>query len=782
MSKLVGTPVKRREDARLITGHGNFTDDVRLPGQAYAEILRSPHAHARILSIDTTAAQAMPGVVKVYTGQDLAGRVGTVPTAWIPPASDLKQVPHAVLAVETVRYVGDGVAMVVADDPYIARDALDRIVVEYQTLPAVTDQREAMAEGAPQLHADAPGNVALHWTVGNDTDEVFAQAEVVVRQEFRQQRLIPNPMEPRAATAQYLSATDELTVWLTTQNPHIHRLLLSGILGIPEHRLRVIAVDVGGGFGSKIACYPDEVLVAYAARDLNRPVKWTEDRREHFMATTHGRDHYEEVELAGSRDGVLQGIRVKSYANMGAYLSTAGPGVPTILFGLIVNGAYRMPVASSEVFGVFTNTTPTDAYRGAGRPEATYIIERMVDLFAQTIGQDPLEVRRRNLLRADEFPYTNPFGLAYDSGNYHAALDQALTMVDYPAFRQEQAALRAQGQYVGIGFSTYVEMCGLGPSQVAGAVGFQGGLWESATVRVHPSGKVQVFTGASPHGQGEETTFSQLVADQLGIPIDDVDIVHGDTARVAMGWGTYGSRTMVVGGAAISTAVDRVIEKARRIAAHMLEVSPEDVVFEDGVFHPEGVLDRQATFAEVTIQAYLAWNLPQGVEPSLEASAYYDPTNFTYPFGTHIAQVSVDADTGEVRVTKYVAVDDCGPVVNPMIVEGQVHGGIVQGIGQALYEGAVYDDDGQLVTGSFMDYTMPRARFFPQIETAHTVTPSPHNPIGVKGVGETGTIASTPAVVNAVMDALSGFGIQHLDMPLTPEKVWRAMQQVQDEQ
>lgn len=777
---LVGTPVRRREDARLIRGRGQYTDDLKLPGMAYAAILRSPHAHARIRAIDTSRAAALPGVIRVYTGRDLEGKVAPVPTAWIPPDSGLKTPAHPALAVDTVRYVGDGVALVVAEDRYTARDALDLIEVDYEVLPAVVDQTAAVAEGAPLVHADVPRNIAFHWKVGNAREETFAQAEVVVRQRFVQQRLIPNPMEPRAALAQYEPATGMLTVWMTSQNPHIHRVLLSGILGIPEHRLRVVAPDVGGGFGSKIACYPDEVLTAFAARDLGRPVKWTEDRGEHFLATTHGRDQVQEVELAGTRDGRVQAIRVKAYANLGAYLSTAAPGVPTILFGLIVTGAYAIPEASSEVYGVFTHTTPTDAYRGAGRPEATYLVERMMDLYARQIGMDPVEVRRKNFIRREQFPYTNPFGLTYDSGHYEGALDEALRRLDLPAFRARQAADRARGIYRGVGFSTYVEMCGLGPSQVAGAVGFQGGLWESATVRVHPTGKVSVFTGASPHGQGEETTFSQLVADRLGVPLEDVEIVHGDTDRIPMGWGTYGSRTTVVGGAALALAADRVVEKAKQIAAHLLEVAPADVVFEGGRFAVRGMPARSLGFADVALQAHLAWNLPPGVEPGLEASAFYDPTNFTYPFGTHVAELAVDIETGQVTLERYIAVDDCGPQLNPLIVEGQVHGGVAQGVGQALWEGAVYDAQGQLLTGSFMDYALPKARFFPAIETASTVTPSPHNPLGVKGVGETGTIAATPAVVNAVMDALAPFGITHLDMPLTPEKIWRAVRAAQD--
>jgi carbon-monoxide dehydrogenase large subunit len=780
MSEMVlGSRIMRKEDARLVAGRGQYTDDIRLPGMLHAAILRSPHAHARIKKVNIKAAQDMPGVVKVYTGADLRGKLAPIPTAWIPPQSELKMVEHPALAYDKVRYVGDGVAMVVARSRSQAQDALEAIAVEYEPLPAVHDQLEAMKDTAVQLHDDAAHNVALHWKVGTQTDEAFQTADVVVRQTFRQQRLIPNPMEPRAAVAQFNSATGDMTVWATSQNPHIHRFLMSMVLGIPEHKLRLVAQDVGGGFGSKIACYPDEVLVAYAARDLSVPVKWTETRAEHFTITTHGRDHVDEVELAGTRDGRVLAVRVKAYANLGAYLSTAGPGVPTILFGLIVNGAYDIPQASTEVYGVFTNTTPVDAYRGAGRPEATFLIERIMDRYAQEIGMDPVQVRRVNLLKKEQFPFTNAFGITYDSGDYHRALDRALEMLDYPALRREQASLREQGKYIGIGFSTYVEMCGLGPSQVAGAVGFQGGLWESATVRLHPSGKATVLTGASPHGQGEETTFAQIVAQRLGLPVEDIDVVHGDTDRISMGWGTYGSRSTAVGGGALAQASDRILAKARTIAAHMLEVPEDAVQFENGQFHPEGNAASSVSIQDVTLQAHLGWNLPAGLEPGMEASAFYDPTNFTYPFGTHVAVVSVDPDTGEVRLLRYVAVDDCGTVINPMIVEGQVHGGIVQGVGQALYEGALYDESGQLVTGSFLDYAMPKARFFPTIEIDRTETPSPHNPLGVKGVGETGTIASTPAVVNAVMDALSSFGVTDLAMPLTPPKVWAAISNAQ---
>jgi carbon-monoxide dehydrogenase large subunit len=782
VTRLFGAAVRRREDPRLITGHGLFVDDIRLPGMLYAAILRSPHAHARIRRIDVSRARALPGVVAVYTGQDLRGKVGAIPCAWLIPNADLKVPEHPPLAVDTVRYVGDGVAVVVAEDRGIARDALDLIEVDYEVLPAVTDAEQAMAPGAPQLHASVPGNVAFHWKVsGGDVEAAFRAADVIVRQRFINQRLIPNAMETRAALAQYNPGSGELTLWMTSQNPHIHRVLLSGVLGMPEHKIRVIAPDVGGGFGSKIHHYPDEAIVCFLARELGRPVKWVEDRRENFIATTHGRDHIQDVELAARRDGTILGLRAIVRANLGAYLSTAAPGIPTILFGLMLSGAYRIPNIHCEVYGVLTNTTPVDAYRGAGRPEATYLVERMVDLLAREIGLDPVEVRRRNFIPASAFPYTVATGITYDSGNYEATLDRALALVDYQKFREEQAQARAQGRYLGIGFSTYVEICGLGPSQVAGAVGFQGGLWESAVVRVHPTGKVSVFTGSSPHGQGEETTFAQIVADELGIPLDDIEVIHGDTDAIPMGWGTYGSRTTAVGGSAIALAARRVREKARKIAAHLLEAAEEDVEFQAGRFFVRGVPDRAKTIQEVALAAYLAWNLPPGLEPGLEASSFFDPSNFVYPFGAHVAIVEIDPETGKVRLRRYVAVDDCGPVINPKIVDGQVHGGVAQGVAQALYEAAIYDQNGQLLTGSLMDYAVPKADDLPPIETDRTETPSPVNPLGVKGVGETGTIAATPAVVNAVCDALAPLGITHIDMPLWPEKIWRIMRQAQQQ-
>ncbi|WP_324716637.1 glyceraldehyde dehydrogenase subunit alpha [Carboxydochorda subterranea] len=776
MATIFGTAIRRREDPRLITGRATYTDDIRLPGMVYAAFLRSPHAHARIKRIDTSRARALPGVLAVFTGMDVAGKLGNIPTAWLVPNSDLKTPAHPPLATEKVRYVGDGVAMVVAEDRYTARDAVELIEVEYEVLPAVVDQEKAVQDGAPQVHDDVPRNIAFVWRAGGgDPDRAIQEAEVVVRQRIRNHRLIPSAMETRGAVAQFNPASGEMTVWLTSQNPHIHRVLMSGVLGIPEHKLRIVAPEVGGGFGSKIPFYPDEALVAFAARQLGRPVKWSEERRENYVATTHGRDHIQDVVLAGRRDGTLTAIKVKALANLGAYLSTAAPGVPTILFGLMLQGAYRIPNVGVEVVGVLTNTTPIDAYRGAGRPEATYIIERMVDLFAREVGMDPAEVRRRNFIPSDAFPYNVPTGLTYDSGNYAGAFDKALEAVDYEGLRRQQQELRKQGRYLGIGLASYVEICGLGPSQVAGAVGFQGGLWDSALVRVHPTGKVTVYTGTSPHGQGEETTFAQIVAQELGIPVDDIEVVHGDTGSISMGWGTYGSRTTPVGGSAVALAARRVVEKARKVAAHLLEAAEQDIVFEDGRFYVKGSADRSRSFQEVALQAYLAWNLPPDIEPSLEASAFYDPANFVYPFGTHVAVVEVDAATGRVKLLRYMAVDDCGRVINPMIVDGQVHGGVVQGIGQALWEEAVYDENGQLLTGSMLDYALPRAHMVLPIETDRTETPAPQNPLGVKGVGETGTIAATPAVVNAVLDALQPLGVRYLDMPLIPQKIWAAI-------
>lgn len=776
MTTVVGTSLKRKEDPKLLTGSGYFSDDIKLPGMLHAVILRSPHAHAKIKNINVDEALQSPGVVKIYTGKDLEGKIGRIPSSWLVPDCNLKEAPQYPLAIDRVRYVGDGVAMLIAEDRYTARDALDLIDVEYEVLPPSVHQKKAMEEGASLVHDDVDNNIAFHWKAGEIPEEIFHSAEVVVKESFHVQRVAPSPMETRAAVGQYHPATGELTLYCTSQNPHIHRMVLSGVLGISEAKLQVIVPDMGGGFGGKIGVYPDEALIGYATRDLHQPVKWIEQRNEHFMASNHGRDEIIEVELAGNHDGKLTGIRVKNIANMGAYLSTMGPGVPTIDFGLMITGSYDIPHASCETFGVYTNTTPTDAYRGAGKPEATYQIERIIDLFAREIGMDPLELRKKNFAPKEAFPYTNAQGLVYDSGDYEKPLKKALEIVDYEKLRKEQEELRKEGKLIGIGLSTYVELCGFGPSAVAGAIGFQGGVWENSTVRVHPSGKVTVFAGTSPHGQGHATTFGQVVSDKLGIPMDDIEFVFNDTKAVSMGWGTYGSRSTAVGGGAVSMAADRVVDKAKKIAAHELEVSTEDLEFEKGVFKVKGVPGRERTFQEIAKAANYAWNLPEGMEPSLEGQAFFDPENFVYPFGTHIVIVEIDQDTGEIDLKRYIAVDDVGRVINPLTASGQVHGGIAQGVGQAMWEGVVYNDEGQLMSGTFMDYTMPKARFFPEIENSFTETMSPVNPLGSKGVGETGTTASIPAVMNAVVDALAPFGITDIDMPLTPEKVWRAIQ------
>jgi aerobic carbon-monoxide dehydrogenase large subunit len=783
VTRLFGASIKRREDPRMITGHGMYTDDVRIPGLAYMMILRSPYAHARIKSIDTARARQHPGVFAVFTGQDLAGKVGPVPCGWLIPDSDLKTPPYLALATDTVRFTGDGVAAVVASGPYVARDAVQLIEVQYEPLPVVTTQEAALASGAPQLHADAPGNQAFHWKFASgDVDGALRQADVVLRQRFVQQRLIPNAMETRGAVAQWDPGMEELTLYNTSQNPHIARFLTSAVLSIPEHKIRVVSRDVGGGFGSKIPYYPGEVLTAFAARTTGRPVKWMEDRSENYVATIHGRDQVIDVEMAARRDGTITGLRVKNQANMGAYLSTAAPGVPTWLFALIVPGCYTIQNYACDVYGAFTNTTPTDAYRGAGRPEAAFLIERMVDLLARELNMDPVDVRRKNFIPKSAFPYTTAGTLQYDSGDYELTLAKALELVDYAGFRQRQQQLRQQGRYQGIGLSTYVEVCGLAPSKAAGAMGFQGGLWEPAIIRVLATGKVFVYTGTNPHGQGEETTFAQLVGEELGIPIADIDVIHGDTAQISMGWGTYGSRTTAVGGTAVVLAARKVREKASKLAAHLLEAAPEDMVFDQGRFYVQGSPNRAMTIQEIALMANVAWNLPEGMSPGLEESHFHDPTNFTFPFGAHVCIVEVDPETGEVAIQRYMAVDDIGRVINPMIVDGQVHGGVAQGIGQALYEGAIYDEGGQLITGSMMDYTVPNATQIPPIETARTETPSPVNPMGIKGVGETGTIAATQAVVNAVVDALAPFGIRDLEMPMTPQRVWRAIQAAQQGQ
>ncbi len=782
-NRIFGQSIKRREDPRFITGRGVYVDDIKLPGTLHASFVRSPYAHARIRSVDVSAARAMPGVQAIYTGKDLAdGGVGPIPAGWLLPG--LIPTDRRAIATDKVRFLGEAVAVVLADTVYLAKDAAEAVQVEYEELPAIGDAVQAMAEGAGLVHDQAKGNAAFQWEIGDkeQTDAAIRGAHTVVRQRLLNQRLIPVAIEPRASLGSYNPATDELTLWVTSQNPHVHRLIMGAfVLGLPEHKFRVISPDVGGGFGSKIFIYPEEVVVAWATKQLGRPVRWTAERRESFLTDAHGRDHVTDAEMAFDADGKVLALRVQTVANLGAHLSLFAPAVPTYLYGTLLNGVYKWPTIYAQVDGILTNTTPVDAYRGAGRPEACYVLERMMDIAAREMNLDPAELRRRNLIGKDEFPYPTPVALTYDSGNYEPALDKALEMVGYQEFRREQAEAREQGRYLGIGLSCYIEACGLAPSTVVGQLGAQAGLYESSTVRVHPTGKVTVFVGTHSHGQGHDTTFSQIVADELGIPYDDIEMVHGDTGRGPFGMGTYGSRSAAVGGAAIHMSVQKIKEKAKRLAAHMLEAAPEDIEMTNGQFSVLGSPDRSKAFAEVSLAAYLAHSMPEGMEPGLDSTSFFDPSNFVYPFGTHIAVVEVHRDTGKVELTRYVAVDDVGPVINPMIVDGQLHGGIAQGAAQALWEAAVYDDNAQLLTGSLMDYGIPKAEQLPMFETARTVTPSPVNPLGVKGVGEAGTIASTPAVVNAVIDALQPLGIRHLDMPLTAAKVWQAMQNANGE-
>jgi carbon-monoxide dehydrogenase large subunit len=674
------------------------------------------------------------------------------------------------------------VAVVVAENRYIARDAADLIEIDYEPLDVVVDAKKATQAGAPQLHENAPNNIVLEWECGDKakTDAAFAAAEVSVTEEIINQRLIPTPMETRGSIARYEQSTGEFTLWMTSQAPHVMRLLLTAfVFGIPEPKLRCISPNVGGGFGQKIFCYNDMAFTMWIARKIGRPVKFVEDRSENYKYSTHGRDHITEAEICGTKDGVITGLRVGTYANLGAYLSTIAPGIPTTLYGRIITGVYKIPAAYCHVNAVYTNTAMVDAYRGAGRPEASYLIERMIDRFAAEIGMDPAEIRRKNFIQPDEFPYQNELGLLpYDSGNYEPALDKALALAGYADFRTEQAAARTQGKYLGIGLSSYVEICGVAPSAWIGAAGqgWGAGLFESANVRVHLTGQVVITTGSLPHGQGLETTFAQIVADELGIPYENVVVEHSDTAGTPFGYGTYGSRSLAVGGTALYKSTAKIKEKAKKLAAHLLEANPDDIVFENGKAFVNGSPDQFKSFGDLALQASLAYSLPDGMEPFLDETTYYDPPNCTFPFGTHIAIVEVDANTGHVDLKRYVAVDDCGNQINPLVVQGQIHGGIAQGVAQALYEHGVYDDNGQLVTGTLMDYAIPTAAMLPRFELDHTVTPSPVNPMGVKGAGEAGTIASAQAVMNAVIDALAPFNIKHLQMPATAERVWRVMQ------
>jgi carbon-monoxide dehydrogenase large subunit len=793
MGNYVGQRVKRTEDPRLIKGLAHYVDDISLPGTLHVAFVRSYLAHAKINSIDTSAAESAPGVIAVYTGKDVAEKVGPVPCAGALP--DLKVPDHRVLATNKVYFVGHPVAAVVATDRYTARDAADLIIVDYEDLPVVTDVEQAAA-GGPVIHEAFSDNIAYRLTSGEgDIDAAFSAADRTVKQRILHKRLAPIAMEPRGVLARYFPGEEELTLWSSTQIPHLMRTQVALMIGMPENKLRVITPEVGGGFGSKLNVYAEEALLGWISMQLGKPVKWIETRRENIQATIHGRGQVGDIEVAFKNDGTLTGLRYSVFADLGAYHQLLTPAIPT-LTGLMLSGAYKIPAIQMNITACFTNKMATDAYRGAGRPEATYVVERALDLVAAELGMDAAEVRRKNFPAPDEFPFHTATGLDYDSGDYEAALNKAQQIAGYAELREKQKKARDEGRLIGIGISTYVEICALGPSQAMPAGG-----WESATVRIEPTGKVTILTGASPHGQGQETSFAQIAADELGVHINDVTVIHGDTGVVQYGIGTFGSRATAVGGTAVFVAIQKLKEKAHKIATHILKADASRVAFEGGKFSrqkaaasaagtsepvlpvgqaPAGALPdpdtegkSSLTLQEIALEAHIAKNLPPDTEPGLSATYFFEPKNFTFPFGTHIAVVEVDRETGDINFLRYVAVDDCGRVINPMLVDGQVHGGIVQSIGQAMYEEVVYDEQGQLITGTLMDYAVPRASHIPDFELDRTETPSPVNPLGVKGVGEAGTIGATPAIVGAIVDALAPFGVRHLDMPIKPENVWR---------
>jgi len=793
--KYVGQRVKRTEDPRLIKGLAHYVDDIRLPDTLFVSFVRSQYAHARINSIDTGEALKAPGVVAVYTGKDVAG-LGPVPCASALPG--LKVPDYRVLAQDKALFVGHPIAAVVATDRYAARDAVELVIVDYEDLPVVVDV-EAAAKGGPVIHEGFADNIAYQLTAGEgDIEAALSSADRVIQQRILHRRLAPVAMEPRGVLARYYPGEEELTVWSSTQIPHLLRTQLALMIGIPENKLRVITPEVGGGFGSKLNVYAEEALLGWISMQLGKPVKWIETRRENMQATIHGRGQVGDIEIGCKDDGTLTGLRYNVFADLGAYHQLLTPAIPT-LTGLMLSGAYKIPAIQINVTACFTNKMATDAYRGAGRPEATYVVERALDLVALELGMDAAEVRRKNFPGADEFPFHTATGLDYDSGDYEAALDKAQKMIGYSDLRAEQKKARAEGRLIGIGVSTYVEICALGPSQAMPAGG-----WESATVRIEPTGKVTVMTGASPHGQGQETSFAQIAADELGVDLNDVTVIHGDTSIVQYGIGTFGSRATAVGGTAVLVAIQKLKEKANKIAAHMLQADASRLAFEAGRYSvqatqaaaaaepsepvmpvgeaPAGALPEpqtngrtHVTIQDVALAAHLARELPPDTEPGLSATYFFEPKNFTFPFGTHIVAVEIDRETGDLKFLRYVAVDDCGKVINPMLVDGQLHGGIVQSIGQALFEEVVYDDQGQLITGTLMDYAVPRASQLPWFELDRTETPSPVNPLGVKGVGEAGTIGATPAIVGAIVDALSPLGVKHLDMPIKPETIWQVI-------
>ena len=774
----IGAAVRRKEDFRFITGNGQYTDDVVRPGETRAVFVRSPHAHAKIKSIDVSAAKKMPGVVAVLTGADLAtDKIGNLICGWMIHSKDgspMKMAAHPALASGKVNCVGDAVAVVIAETIAQGRDAAEKVKVDYEVLTAVVDPAKAQAQGAPQIHPDIANNTIYQWHLGDPkaTAAAFAAAKHVTKLDIVNNRLVPNAMEPRAALAEYDAGTDNLTLWNTSQNPHVARLVIAAFVGMaPEHKLRVIAPDVGGGFGSKIFIYPEEVVCLWAARKVRRPVKWTSDRSEAFLTDAHGRDHVTHAELALDANGKILALRAKTIANLGAYMSTFSSSVPTYLYGTLLSGQYDIPSIYCEVDAVYTNTAPVDAYRGAGRPEATFVVERLVEVSARQMGIEPAELRRRNFIKT--FPHQTPVIMAYDAGDYHASLKKALDLADVKGFGKRKREAARHGKLRGLGFSTYIEACGIAPSQAVGSLGAGVGLWESAEVRVNPTGSVEVLTGSHSHGQGHETTFAQLVSERLGIPFENVSIVHGDTDKVQFGMGTYGSRSGAVGMSAIVKALDKIEAKAKKVAAYMLEAAEGDIEFKDGKFTVAGT-DKSAAWGDVALNAYIAHKFTGAeLEPGLKETSFYDPTNFTFPAGCHICEVEVDIDTGKTEIVNWTAIDDFGTVINPMIVEGQVHGGIAQGVGQALLEGAVYDKSGQLVTGSMMDYTMPRAHDLPSFHVGLTETKSPSNPLGIKGCGEAGAIAAPAAVINAITDAI---GTENLAMPATANAVWSALQ------
>jgi carbon-monoxide dehydrogenase large subunit len=776
----VGKARRRKEDARLITGRTTWTDNMVLPGMLHLAVVRSPVAHGKISSIDVSAAQEAPGVIAVLTGRDVAEEQGSIPCAW-PVTPDMVNPGHPSIAVDEVNHVGEAVAVIVARSKAAAQDAVELVDIDYDLLPAVLDMEEAVAEGAQLTHDHLESNRSFHFVfdggeagTGADTDQAFADAEVVVSRRFVQQRLIPAFMEPRSVVVQ--PQGDNYTMWSSTQVPHILRLMLAMVTGVPEHKLRVVAPDVGGGFGGKLQVTPEEVISLLVARRLGKPVKWTETRSESLMTAHHGRDQIQYIDIASDREGNVKGLRCRILADMGAYLRLVTPGVP-VLGAFMFNGIYKFPAYRFECDGIFTNKAPTDAYRGAGRPEATFAVERIMDELAVELGMDPLELRRKNWIRAEEFPFTSVAGMTYDSGDYETATRKALELIGYDELREEQRRRRESDDPVqlGIGFSTFTEMCGLAPSRVLGSLSYGAGGWEHASIRMLPTGKVEVVTGSTPHGQGHETAWSQLVADRLGVPFEDVEVLHGDTSVSPRGLDTYGSRSLVVGGAAVVNAAEKVVAKARRVAAHLLEASEDDLDFTGGKFSVRGTPGAEVSIQEIALATFAAHNFPEGVEPSIDADATFDPENFSFPHGTHICAMEVDTETGMVKIRKYACVDDVGTIVNPLIVEGQIHGGLAQGIAQALFEEAVYDADGNLTTGSFVDYLVPSAADLPHFDTGNTVHEAPGNPIGAKGVGEAGTIASTPAVVNAALDAVRHLGVRDIRMPLTPERVWRAI-------